>query len=139
MPLSTRTRFATLRASYRPQNAGIPKKRKFPHPGLGLKTTNKNTEEIRKRHKNDRFRMFSAYFFLSSRPGPEWDFFPYFRDSEVFVVCTRAAGSQHWIKVNLALLAELARPGPSGASQAATAAEFTAFQQPVHNIEVPLC
>ena len=98
--------FATLRAWYRLQKLLHPenpkklrKKYKIPLPGLGPE----NTKKLPKKYKNCDFwailiffRHFS-YFRAPTREGGFCIFFvifSYFRDSGVFVICTRPAGSQ---------------------------------------------
>ena len=102
------SRLATLRAWYRLQKPWIPKirkknyeqKYKLPLPGLGLK--------IRKNYRKNAkmvifgpflciFSVIFSYFQAPNREGRVCIFFVIFacfRDSGVFVICTRPAGSQ---------------------------------------------
>ena len=78
----------------------ILKKIQNPPSRVGAREYEKITKKIQKWPQNHHFCIFSVFFFVFSGPNPGRGvlyfcvIFSYFRDSGVFVICTRPAGSQ---------------------------------------------
>ena len=98
-----------LQSPKTPEPRKYEKNTKSPTPGRPPENTEKIPEKYKNGPKTAIFRpffVFLRYFFVFSggRPGVgDFVFFSYFRDSGVFGLCSRPAGSQLWNSLAIAV------------------------------------